>query len=457
MAAFTISEVVKATGAKLIGAAQERVFTGVSTDTRTIKQGELFIALKGENFDGNDFTQTACDNGAAGVIADSANVKVNAGTVLFTTPGGTLDALQKLAKFHRARFQIPIIGITGSNGKTTTKDMLASILATRFNVLKTEKNFNNEIGLPLTLLKLTAEHEAAVLEMAMRARGEIRLLAEIANPTMGIITNVSQTHLESLGSVENVAKAKAELIEFIDEHGVAILNGDNKYAEQMKTETKAHVILYGLSCHQFVRAENIFSDADNIQTAFICRNGPSSFSVILPTIGIHNVCNALAAIAAGCELGLTPLEIQSGLLHFEPADMRQTIIKKDGYTIINDAYNASPTSMEAAIDTLCEISKGGRKIAVLGDMLELGHESQAAHENLGVLLAAKQLDAVITVGSLASHIAEKAKESGVPFSAACISHVKAARALEGFTQAGDTILLKGSRGMEMEKILELLS
>jgi UDP-N-acetylmuramoyl-tripeptide--D-alanyl-D-alanine ligase len=309
---------------------------------------------------------------------------------------------------------------------------------------------------PLTILRLTEEHEAVVVEMAMRARGEIQKLAEIAHPTMAVITNISQMHLETFGSIENIAKAKAELVEFISENGVAVLNGDNHHVKEMKNQAKARTVFYGLSSNQFFRAENIFSDSVHIQTTFVCHSEHGSFSVIIPTLGIHNVYNALAAISACWEIGLSPLEIQAGLLNFEPADMRQTIIRKNHYTLINDAYNANPTSMAAAVNTLREVAKG-RKIAVLGDMLELGQEAVAAHEELGELLAQNGLDALITVGKLSVHIADKAREKGVPFVSVCQNHSKAAEELEHFIEPGDTILFKGSRSMEMEKVLELLN
>lgn len=456
MAKFTIEEVLKATEAKLTYQVKERVFTGISTDTRKIKPGDLFVALAGKNFDGHDFTAQACENGAAGVLVGSEDVKVSQDTAVIVAKNGhTLEALQRLAEFHRLRFDIPVVGITGSNGKTTTKDMAAAVLSSRFNVLKTESNNNNEIGLPLTLLELTEQHEAAVVEMAMRARGEIRELAGIARPTAAVVTNVSQTHVELLGSVENIAAAKAELVEAIGENGLVILNGDNKYVRAMNAKTKARSIFYGLDAENFIRAESIVSDIDKLQTTFLCHGAQNSFSVTIPTIGVHNVYNALAAVAVGLELGLSPAEIREGLLNFKPAAMRQSITKKGQYTIINDTYNASPTSTAAAVETLTEVAKG-RKIAVLGDMLELGEEAVPAHENIGVLLSEKGIDALITIGDMARYIAGKAREGGVPYVAVCTSHHHAKQELTSFLKPGDTILFKASRGIEMEKVLELL-
>ena len=458
MAEFTMAEVLAATGAKLLREVEERVFTGVSTDTRTIQAGNLFLALEGKNFDGHKFTMQACQNGARGVIVSKERGDVEAlpDTAVMLVEGGTLKALQNLAKFHRRRFSIPVVGVTGSNGKTTTKELIAAMLSGKFKVLKTENNYNNEIGLPLTILNLTGEHEAAVLEMAMRARGEIKALAEIAQPTIAVVTNVSQTHVELLGSIENVALAKAELVEALDENGVAVLNYDNKYVREMAAKNKGRTIFYGLTKDALVHAESIIENVDDVNTTFICwgpRNG--FFSVIVPLLGAHNVSNSLAAMAVNCELGLTALEIQAGLAVFRPADMRQTIIRKGAYTIINDAYNASPNSMAAAIEVLAEVAKG-RKIAVLGDMLELGREAKEAHEKIGELLAQKSVDALFTVGEMSKYLAARARERGVPYVAECLSHHHAKEELVKYLLPGDTALFKGSRGMEMEKVLELI-
>ncbi|MDR7865856.1 MAG: UDP-N-acetylmuramoyl-tripeptide--D-alanyl-D-alanine ligase [Sporomusaceae bacterium] len=449
MAEFTVSQVLEATGGSLAGAAHRSAFNGVSTDTRTIKRGNLFVALKGENFDGHDFLLRAVDNGAAGVVVSSREAYVPEKTTAILV-ADTLAALQDIARYHRRRFTLPVIGITGSNGKTTTKDMTAAVLSGRLRVLKTQANYNNDIGLPQTLLGLTADHQAAVVEMGMRARGEISRLAAIAAPTVAVITNVGETHVEVLGSVENIAAAKGELVEAIAADGLVILNADIPIVKAMRAKTAARVVLYGLGPDADVRAENIASGERD--TAFDCVHPGGRFPVSVPAVGKHNIYNALAAITVGLELGLGPGEINAGLATFQASAMRLAIENLGPYTVINDAYNASPLSMQAAIDTLGMVARG-RKVAVLGDMLELGELAAAAHSRVGELLADSGVQVVVTVGEAARNIAASALEGGVKVAVACAGHDEAAEALRKLLRSGDTVLVKGSRGMKMEKML----
>ncbi|SDE87029.1 UDP-N-acetylmuramoyl-tripeptide--D-alanyl-D-alanine ligase [Sporomusa acidovorans] len=451
MADFSVSEILKATGGHLLHAGDKKVFRGVSTDTRNIKSSNLFIALVGERFDGNDFVAQAAAKGAAGLLVSRA-VSVPAGvTVIQVT--NTLQALQALAKFHRQRFSIPLVAVTGSNGKTTTKDMLAAVLSGRFKVLKTEANFNNEIGLSLTLLQLEPSHEAAVVEMGMRARGEIHALTEIALPTVGVVTNVGETHMEILGSIENIAAAKAELVEAIGHDDLVVLNGDDPHVRAMQRKAQGRVVLYGLHPDAFVRAENIVTGKDGeLITTFDCCSPRGSFPVTLAAVGIHNVYNALAAIATGWELGLKPSEIKAGITSFVPGAMRLEVKRYGDITVINDVYNASPLSMAAALNTLTAVSKG-RKIAVLGDMLELGDAAVEAHRRIGRQAAENEVAILISVGEMAKHIAAAARESGVKTTYSFAGHQEAIEVLRQVIQPGDCILLKGSRGMKMETML----
>lgn len=451
MAEFTLAEVCRATGGCSGQVASRYKFSSVSTDTRKIVPDSLFVALRGDRFDGHEFVEEAVRNGASGVVV-SRDIQVEAEIAVIRVPD-TRKALQDLAFFHRQRFTIPVIAITGSNGKTTTKDMIAAVLSTRFPVLKTEANFNNEIGLPLTLLNLTAEHQAAVVEMGMRGKGEISELTGIARPTIGVVTNVGESHIERLGSRAAIADAKAELVEAVGKDGIVVLNSDNDYVKAMRSKTSARIVLYGLEHEADIRASNIASQGGG--TMFTCRAAKLEFPVRLTVPGKHNVYNALAAIAVGVELGLTPGEIANGLHGFTTGKMRLHIEQRDGYTIINDAYNASPLSMTAAIETLSDIA-GGRKIAVLGDMLELGEFAEAAHTQIGIILAQQNIDAVITVGSLARFIARGAQQAGVGFVQSCETHADAQLVIKKLIKPGDTLLIKGSRGMQMEKILEML-
>ncbi|MCE5287597.1 MAG: UDP-N-acetylmuramoyl-tripeptide--D-alanyl-D-alanine ligase [Pelosinus sp.] len=453
MAEFTINEVYEALGGscKIINKT-ERIFTGISTDTRSIQSGDLFIALKGERFDGHDYLPTALENGAAGVMVCREDLNIPEEVVKIVVDD-TLNGFQQLARLHRQRFDIPLIAITGSNGKTSTKDMLAAVLSAKYKVLKTEANFNNEIGLPQTLLNLNQSHQVAVVEMGMRGPGQIQALAEIALPNIGVITNVGETHIELLGSVENIAKAKAELAEAIGKSGLVVLNADDKHVKAMENMTEAKIVAYGLKAGD-IRAENIVLDSSGV--TFDCQSVKGSFPVFVPVVGKHNVYNALAAIAVALELGLSCEKITAGFKGYKASGMRLSIESKGAYTVINDAYNASPLSMSAAIDTLVEVAPG-RKIAVLGDMLELGSIAPEAHRRIGRKLAQQKIDVVVTVGVLAELIADSAREYGLKSVAACRTHESAIENLQKMLQPGDTILVKGSRGMKMENIIEMFA
>lgn len=450
MAGFTCEEIILATQGCLLVKGLEKSFTGVSTDTRKIRPGELFIPLVGEKYDGHDFIEQAVKNGASGIVISRKDIKVREGVTIFSVKD-TLKALQDLARFHRLRFSIPVIAITGSNGKTTTKDMTAAILASRFHVLKTQGNFNNEVGLPLTLLQLDDSHDAAVVEMGMRGLGQIKELADIAMPTIAVVTNVSETHIELLGTLENIATAKGELVEAISQDGVVILNADNSYVARMKDKAKGSVVLYGL--HQgLVIAKDIH--VNDAALDFTCTTPEWTFKVHIPTVGEHNVYNALAGICVGRALGVTPQEVNEGLASFNGGNMRLQVEKIGDYTVINDAYNASPASMIAAIDALVQVAKD-RKIVVLGDMLELGHVALEAHRRVGQKVADSKVDILVTVGQLSAHIVEAAAESGMTSVFACKTHEEAQMTLKKLILPGDTLLIKGSRGMKMENMLNL--
>lgn len=453
MADFSLSEVCKATKGNLIQPGTVAKFCRVITDTRKVQPGDLFIALKGDRFDGHDFTVQAIENGASGIVVSRLQPAIDSRVAVINV-SDTLKALQNLAGFHRQRFDIPIVAITGSNGKTTTKDMTASVLESKFNVLKTEANFNNEIGLPQTLLNLNSSHGVGIVEMGMRGLGQIKELTDIAVPTIGVVTNVGETHMELLGSLENIASAKAELIESLPSNGLAILNGDNKYVAAMKKKTNARVLFYGLSDGCDVQGIDIVTSDTNMTIGV--KYLDQVVRIPVPTIGKHNVYNALAAIAVGLGLDMSFDEIKQGIKSFTASEMRFSVEKKGNYTVINDAYNASPLSMEAAIDTLAEIAKG-RKIAVLGDMLELGSVAVEAHKRIGRKAVENGIEIIITVGEMASYIAQEARDRGAKVAVSCQNHKEAVGILEKYLLPGDTILIKGSRGMAMEKLLNIMS
>ena len=460
--AMTWDEVLAATGAVLYSGkiCGNDTLRGITTDTRRIAAGDLFIALRGENFDGADFAADALCKGAAAVLLAapfSASVKkalkkVN-GAVL-TVPD-TRTAYQEIAHAWRMKFDIPVIAITGSNGKTTTKDLTAAVLSGRGAVCRTAANYNNEVGLPLTLLGITAEDTAAVVEIGMRGLGQIAALAPVAAPNIGIVTNVCEVHMELLGSIENIAKAKAELVEAIPAGGTVILNADDARVAAMRplAGEGVRVLTYGISADADVRAEALRCTADGSQFMVTWANERHDYSI--PLAGRHNVSNALAALAAGFVLGLTPQEMQTGLSHLSASKMRYEVHEIGAWRFINDAYNASPSSMRAAMETTAALY-AGRKIAVLGDMLELGAAAEEAHRDIGKKVAELGFAALVTYGPQARWMHEEAEAAGCNAHHA-ETHAEAADVLRSLLADGDTVLFKGSRGMKMEEIIGLLT
>lgn len=454
MASFTIEEIERACGAQLLKRGREPSMDGVSTDTRTIETGNLFLALKGENFDGHAFLKKACEEGASGVILSDASfaAEVPSDVSAFLVKN-TKKALEDLAHFHRMRFHVPVIGITGSNGKTTTKDMTTALLSSRFHVCATQKNFNNEIGLSMTLLSMTKETEVCVVEMGMRGFGQIAELCAIASPTIGIVTNVGTSHIGILGSQENIAKAKAELIEALPKDGTAILNGDDPFVKAMGDSFEGRVISYGLAGRYTVRGTDARYEAS--QTQFICTSFDEAFRVKLHLLGVHNVYDALAAIAAARVLGVDSRKIQRAFADFYPIGQRQTLLTIAGISVMDDSYNANPLSMEMAFGSLKQIPASHHYL-VLGDMGELGEMEEALHQETGKKAAAMGFDGLITVGPLSRHLASAAKEGGMMSVFSYDTCEEAAEKLAALAKAGDAVLVKGSHYMHMEKVPMLL-
>lgn len=454
MASFTIEEIERACDAKLLQRGREPSMDGVSTDTRTIETGNLFLALKGENFDGHAFLKKACEEGASGVILSDASfaAEVPSDVSAFLVKD-TKKALENLAHFHRMRFHVPVIGITGSNGKTTTKDMTTALLSSRFHVCATQKNFNNEIGLSMTLLSMTKETEVCVVEMGMRGFGQIAELCAIASPTIGIVTNVGTSHIGILGSQENIAKAKAELIEALPKDGTAILNGDDPFVKAMGDSFAGRVISYGLAGRYTVRGTDARYEAS--QTQFICTSFDEAFRVKLHLLGVHNVYDALAAIAAARVLGVDSRKIQRAFADFHPIGQRQALVTIAGISVMDDSYNANPLSMEMAFGSLMQIPASHHYL-VLGDMGELGEMEEALHHETGKKAAAMGFDGLITVGPLSRHLASAAKEGGMTSVFSYDTCEEAAEKLAALAKAGDAVLVKGSHYMHMEKVPMLL-
>lgn len=453
---FTLTQVMQATNAVLKKITSASIFGGVTTDTRKVEEGMLFVALKGEKFDGHDFIAEAAKKGAIGAIVnkDYDVSRLEDVEIDILAVNDTLKAYQDLAKLWRSKFSIPVIGITGSNGKTTTKDLTAAVLSGKWNVLKTQANFNNEIGLPMTLLQLNKSYDVAVVEMGMRGLGQIKLLTDIAKPTIGVITNVGETHMELLGSIENIAKAKSEMAQAIEIDGKVVLNADDEHVAKMHEVTKARPIYFGINHAADVKAFNVKTVGEG-KTEFDAFIGENMAHFTLNMLGIHNVYNCLAALAVGYACGLTIEEMQKGLASFKPTAMRFEYKKVGDFNVINDAYNASPMSTKAALSNLAKVTDE-RKILVMGDMFELGSVEVKAHEDIAVQAKEAGVSIIVTRGTLTQNTARKAREIGIPEVYECANHEEAVATLKKVLQKDDTVLFKGSHGMHMEKIIELL-
>jgi UDP-N-acetylmuramoyl-tripeptide--D-alanyl-D-alanine ligase len=451
---FTVAEIAGATGGEIIGSAVGEV-TGVTTDSRKAEAGELFVPLKGERFDGHDFIEEVVAKGVRVFLAESAwagshQLPTGASCIAVTD---TLRTLGELARFHRLRFELPVVGVTGSNGKTTTKEMLAGILALTAPGLKTSGNLNNLIGLPQMLFQLTAEHRWAVLEMGMSEPGEIDRLAEIAGPEVGIITNAYPAHLETMGSVEAVARAKGELFLRLPPGGWAVYNDDDPLIARCPSPTGVTRLSFGLEGAE-VSATGIRSEGPAGQS-FTLRLPQGTLPVRMKVYGLHNIYNGLAAAAAATALGVAPEVIGAGLAAFTPVAKRFNLEEAGGIVLIDDSYNANPASMAAALLTLRDISEESRALAVLGDMLELGEGAAKAHREVG-RLAATCADRLYLLGDQAETVAAGAIEGGLDPAEVVVSagHGDILADLRRVLVKGDYLLVKGSRGMRMEIVAE---
>lgn len=441
---MTLRQAAEYVGGTVAEKFENITFHGVNFDTRRIETGQLFVALSGIR-DGHDFVPQAMERGAAAVLASRfLGEDIPAIYVEDTT-----KALQELARGHRKSLQLHCVGVTGSVGKTTTKEMIASVLQARFRTARTEGNFNNGIGLPVTVLAMDNSREAAVLEMGMNHFGEISLLTSIARPDIAVITNIGTMHIENLGSKEGILQAKLEILEGLSPHGCAVFCGDDPLLRSVAEEY--HAITYGFEEGNTVRAMEIREKEQEIELEVLAFGQLLTLNV--PAVGRHNALNALAALTVGLLCGMQPEEIQQGLSRFENTGLRQRVYEQNGIRIIADCYNAGPESMKAAFEVLNKAT--GRKIAVLGGMLELGDHAPAAHYEVG-RLAAGAADALFAYGAIHEEYLRGAREAGIAFAEGYESHEALACELRAYLRAGDTLLCKGSRGMRMEKVLEHL-
>ncbi|MCP9454689.1 MAG: UDP-N-acetylmuramoyl-tripeptide--D-alanyl-D-alanine ligase [Nitrospira sp.] len=438
----------------------------IHLDSRSIRRGDLFVAIVGDRFDGHDFVGAAIEGGAMGAIVQdtfhaAALVNRRGGNERLPLLLGVRDPLlayQQLASHHRSRFDIPVVAVTGSNGKTTTKEMVASVLAQRWKVLKTEGNLNNRIGVPQTLLRLDGRHEAAVIEMGVDRVGQTTRLCEIARPTVGLITNIGPDHLEFFGGMEGSMRAKAELLAWLPEDGAAVLNADDPYFEHLASRSRCRVVSFGFTHKADVRATQIRVENRGTFFRLWLPGKVRPVAVRLRVQGEHNVANALAAAAVGNLLGVPPMSIVEGLSCFRPVAMRSQVFMSCGITIINDCYNANPASMKAAIRLLAQRGQGRKTIALLGDMLELGSAAASMHEEVGVFVAEQGISQLVVCGSWGRHVAAGAERGGLDRSRIVLvpDAARAGEVVKALARSGDVVLVKGSRGMKLEQAVEIL-
>ncbi|NLZ28405.1 MAG: UDP-N-acetylmuramoyl-tripeptide--D-alanyl-D-alanine ligase [Firmicutes bacterium] len=451
---LTVRELAVATGGNLVEGDPGRLIKRISIDTRDLEPGDWFVPLKGERTDGHRFISEAFRKGAGGVFT-AQDLPRGTGSGAIIRVDDTLGALQGLAGYYRRRFDAEVIGVTGSSGKTTTKDLVATVLGSHFNLLKTSGNYNNHIGLPLTLLGLNADHRVAVLEMAMRGPGEIAHLARIAVPRWAVITNIGTAHFELLGSVENIARAKGEILENLGDGGSAILNGDDPHLRKLGQGYRGQVFYYGWEKNVDFRAFGYANHGGRASFEAVFPDGRRRLFE-LPLPGKHNVSNALAALALGFlfKIDVDALNFDLWDLHHSPGRLR--IMEMGGLKIIDDTYNANPASTKASIEVMQEMEVAGLKIAVLGDMLELGGISEDAHREVGRKIIGSGIDYLITIGEQARFIAEEV-HGGKVKTRVCKDREQAWSKLQDIPIVADSmILFKGSRGMELEKMIHRL-
>ncbi len=447
----TVGELVQWTAADLVGRLRPAgVLTGVATDSRSIGTGELFVALRGEHFDGHNFVEAAFARGACAALVERGWAGLNrAASGPLLAVDSTLQALGDMARAYRRGWAGPVVAVVGSAGKTTTKEMIAAVLGQRYRVLKTSGSENNEIGVPRTLLQLSPHHEAVVLELAARRVGDIRYLCSVAEPTIGVLLNIGTAHIEFFGSVEGVAKAKGELLDYLDEPLTALVNADDRVVAQEVKRTKGRLLAFGFVRESEFRGERLILDQKGCGH-FLLHRVPIDLNIP----GRHNAYNALAAAAVGRILDVPWEGVKHALAEFEAVSQRGEIVRKNGVAVVDDCYNASPGSMAAALDLLVDVPSA-RKVAVLGDMLELGAESSRLHAVVGEKAAACA-DVVLAAGRQSAHLVAAARAAGMAQDAA--RHFEQPEQLGEFAaeqlRCGDVVLVKASRAMAFDRVVE---
>ncbi len=456
MERLTLRQLLEAVGGTLLGGYDDldTTVTQVSTDSREFTQGSLFIPLQGERFDGHSYINAALEGGCSGCLTARDRESYLPGK-FYIKVRSTHRALWELARYYRQRFDIPFVAVTGSVGKTTAKDMIAAVLGAKYKVHKTEGNFNNEIGVPLTLMKLEREHQVCVVELGMDHAGEIDNLARLVEPDIALITNIGDAHIENLGSREAIFQAKCEMFSHLEDGDVVILNGDDPMLTSLRGKLPQRTLWVGQKAGLDYTARDLDSDGLSCMTCRI-KTPKGQFQADIPALGEHMVYPTLLAVAVGEELGLAVDEIIQGIGAFLPTKMRMNILRCSGdIVILNDAYNANPQSMRAAAAVL-GVASGHRKVAVVGDMKELGPNSEQFHRTVGGYFAAAGTDRLIAIGDLARFIAEGAKQGGVEQASYYHTLEEARDALLREVRSGVTILVKASRSMAFERIVDFL-
>ena len=450
MLELNLQEIVEATKGALLKEADVKEIKAVSTDTRKIEEGTMFIALKGENFNGNNYVLEAFNKGAKIAIVDEVKCDLNElkEDVALIKVQNTGRALMDLAKFYREKLGLKVVGITGSAGKTSTKDLVAAVLSDKYKVFKTKGNFNNEIGLPLMILELDSTYDVAILEMGMRGLGQIKELAEIASPDLGIITNIGISHIEILKTRENILKAKMEIATFFDKNNTLVVCGNDDFLGALP-EAEYKIVKTGVGENFKIGAKNIA--LEELSSKFTVYDGEKEEEFSLDMPGEHNISNLMLGIAIAKELGVSFEEMKRGLKNIEATSMRLELIKKDGFSILNDCYNSSPVAVKSAIDVMKNI-EGKRRIAVLGTMRELGHKSEEAHEEIGKYAKENGIEKVLCFGNFSENIKEGYGEGCTVYE----NKEELIKDLLNIICDGDIILVKASRSLKFEEITKAL-
>lgn len=448
--------VADACGAEIRRGPADTMVKNVCTDSRKVKPGDLFFAIKGENFDGHDFLQEVAEKKATAVVIEQKKLPPQLPECAVLVVENTITAFGKFAAAYRRDFNLPVVCICGSNGKTTTKELIASALRQKFSTVWSEASFNNSIGVPLTLLRIEKTHQAAVIEAGTNHPGELAPLVEMIQPRFGVLTNIGREHLEFFGDVAGVAREEGQLAELLPDGGMLFVNGDNEWTGEIVRRTRAKAVRVGFGDKNEWRADKIRMDKNGV--TFRVTTGKKDFcgEYRIHLLGRHQVLNALFAVVVSEELGLARAEIQRGLAECKPAKMRMQFWEAGGIRVLDDAYNANADSMAAALETLRDLPLQGRRVAVLGDMGELGAYSEAAHKEVGRRAAELEIGQLFAVGRMAPVVAKAARDAGLSRVIEFENVEAAVKAIKNFLKSGDVVLLKASRSSRLERIAETL-